>query len=131
MRPNVFALAVVALSACEPQSAVVEAPLRVNGTVCMTGALPADFTGLIENVPADRPLRVQSDDGGPATVTAAFDAESTDPSFSILRTPFPADDATVVPLRILLTIAETVTGLLMLTPDAGSACEIVLSASAG
>jgi len=129
-RAFVCILALAVTSACEPQAPAVDAPLRINGTACVTGGLPADFTGLTPNVPADRPLRVQDESGAPVGLDAAL-ADGADPSFSILREPFVADDATVVPLRIVPVVQGTVNGTLVLTPDVGSACEVVLSATVG
>ena len=115
--------------ACEPQASAVADPLRVNGAICSAGALPADLTGLTVGVPADRPLRVQDADGAPVGIDAVF-AEGTDPAFSLLRQPFVADDATVVPLRIQV-LSGTPQGTLVLTPDVGNTCEIVLTATTG
>ena len=117
------------LCACEPQASAVEDPLRVNDAICGSGTLPADLTGLTVGVPADRPLRVQEAGGAPVGIDAVF-AEGTDPAFSLLRQPFVAGDATVVPLRIQV-LSGTPQGTLVLTPDVGSTCEIVLTATTG
>ena len=125
-----FGTVLIACScACEPQASAVEDPLRVNDAICGSGTLPADLTGLTVGVPADRPLRVQDASGAPVEIDAVF-AEGTDPAFSLLRQPFVADDATVVPLRVQV-LSGTPEGTLVLTPDIGSACEIALTATTG
>jgi len=116
--------------ACEPEAATVDDPVRINGTVCVTGALSTDFENLIVGVPVDRPVRVQDGGGAAVDVEAAL-GEGSDPAFSLLREPFVADDATVVPLRVQLTAAGDVTGSLVITPTAGSPCTIALVASDG
>jgi hypothetical protein len=113
---------------CEPQAPSADDALRINGTACVAGVLPADFTGLTVGAPADRPVRVQSNALEAVEVEAAF-GDDTNASFSLLRAPFPAPDATVVPLRIQLTAAGTVTGTLFITPVVGAPCELTLTAT--
>ena len=126
-----FAMALIGVTAaCEPEVEAVEAPMRVNGTTCITGTLSADFENLIVGVPADRPARVQDEGGAAVDVDAALSEDSA-PAFSLLRAPFVADDATVVPLRVQLTAAGVVTGGLVLTPATGSPCTLELTASDG
>jgi hypothetical protein len=129
--PRILALALVgAVTGCEPEVATVDDPLRINGTACVTGALSADFAGLIVGVPVDRPVRVQDAGGAAVDVEAAL-ADGSDPAFSLLRAPFVADDATVVPLRVQLTAPGAVGGSLVFTPSSGSACTLELVASDG
>lgn len=118
------------VAGCEPEATTVDDPLRINGTACVTGTLVADFPDLIVGVPVDRPVRVQDQDGAIVEVDVALDADSA-PAFSLLREPFVADDATVVPLRVQLTGPGTVTGSLVLTPTTGSPCTLALTGSDG
>lgn len=115
---------------CEPEGTAVDNPLRINRTACVTGTLSADFADLIVGVPVDRPVRVQDEGGAAVDVDAAL-LEGSDPAFSLLRAPFVADDATVVPLRVQLTAAGPVTGRLVFTPVTGSGCTLDLIASDG
>jgi hypothetical protein len=127
--PRILALALFgAVTGCEPEVATVDDPLRINGTACVTGSLSADFANLIVGVPVDRPVRVQ-DEGGAAVDVEATLAEGSDPAFSLLRAPFVADDATVVPLRVQLTAPGSVGGSLVFTPSTGSPCTLDLVAS--
>jgi hypothetical protein len=118
------------VTACAPEPATVDDPLRINGTTCITGTLNAAFPDLIVGVPVDRPVRVQDAGGASVDVEVAL-AEGSDPAFSLLRSPFVADDATIVPLRVQLIAAGTVIGNLVVTPASGSPCTIDLTASDG
>lgn len=121
---------VMTTAGCEPEAPSVDDPIVINGTACETGALAAAFPSLIVGVPVDRPVRVQDGAGVAIDVDVRL-SDDADPAFSVLRAPFVADDATVVPLRVQLTSSGAVTGTLELTPAAASPCRLSLRASDG
>ena len=126
----VAATLVVGAGACEPAGAAL---LVVDGVPCAEGTLPATFTGLRPNVPLDHAFRVTDDRDGTPGLAAAF-AEGSDPGLTLLRAPFVADGAVVVPFRAVAPGPEPVSGALVLQPagdaDALPACTIAVSASA-
>ncbi len=115
--------------ACEPAGPAL---LVVDGVPCADGTLPATFTGLRPNVPLDHAFRVTDDRDGTPVLSAAF-ADGSDPGLTLLRAPFVADGAVVVPFRAVAPGPEPVSGALALSPDAGNGlppCTIAISASA-
>jgi hypothetical protein len=125
-------LAAVALlmTACEPAP---PAALVVDGQPCIDGALPANFSGLVVGAPFDHAFRVTDDLGGVVELEAAF-VDGSDASMRLLRAPFAAEGAVVVPFRVQPTAPGRSAGTLELTPGGEPAlapCRVAVTATAG
>jgi hypothetical protein len=128
--PFAFSFAAL-LTSCEPGDASAGGGVVVNDVPCEGGVVALDFPDLTVGAPAGRTVFVRDAQGGVDGVIEADVGfgEGTDPAFSLLRDPFIANDALVLPLRIQPTQAGSVAGSFVIVLDDALACTVQLSAS--
>ena len=129
---SAITLLLSALGGCEPDGGGGGASVVVNDAPCAGGSVALEFSDLVVGAPAGRTVFLENADG--SLEGGVFDAdvgfgEGTDAAFSLLRDPFVASEALVLPLRIQPTVAGNVGGSIVVVVDDALACTIQLSAS--
>jgi hypothetical protein len=127
---SAMAMIMSAMSGCEPDGGGA-ASVFVNDVPCEDGAVALDFPDLTVGAPAGRTVFLRDANGGAEGVVDANVGfgDGTDPAFTLLRDPFVASDALVLPLRIQPSAAGSVIGSIVVVIDDALACTVALSAS--